>query len=180
MLFFIKSANWLTFLDTTGADSLQSGNHISTLMDGNAGLTVDLIMGITFSAPPPVLSHALMLPFNAKDAMAQDVFTEEDHKNGLNPSLLPELVYTSAAWNPAPHQDVPDTDDTLWADARTAWEKSDFLVEGQGGKVWGLKDVVGMWGNAMQWKDLPDADMPNVLVDGLEGYCMSAPFIRVD
>jgi hypothetical protein len=43
-----------------------------------------------------------------------------------------------------------------------------------------LKDVVGMWGNAMQWKDLPEADMPNALVDGLEGYYMSSPFIGVD
>jgi hypothetical protein len=54
-------------------------------------LTVDLIMGITFSAPPPILSHDLIVTFIAKDAMAQDVFTEEDHTNGLSPSLLPKL-----------------------------------------------------------------------------------------
>jgi hypothetical protein len=149
-------------------------------MDGTTDLTVDLIMSITFCAPPPVLSHDLILPFNAQDAMAQDVFTEKDHENGLNPLILPELVYTSAAWNPAHHPPVPDTDEKLWADAQTAWENPDLLVEGQGGKIWGLKDVVGMWGSAMQWKDLPDANTPSVLVDGLEGYYMSAPFIGVD
>ena len=177
---FFESMDWLTLLDTTAEDPLMSGNHISTLVDGTTDLTIDLVMGITFSAPPPVLSHDLILPFNAKDAMAQDVFTEEDHAKGLNPSLLPEPVYTSAAWNPAPHPPVPDTDEKLWADARTAWENPEFLVEGRGGKVWGLKDVVGMWGNAMHWKDLPDAEMPSVLVDGLEGYYMSAPFVGVD
>lgn len=163
-------------VDTTDEDPLLHGNQIPSLMDGNNGLTVDLIMGITLTAPPPLLSADLIKPFDAKDAMAQDIFTDTDHENGLNPALVPKPVFAQPDWNPIARLGA-DTDEIRWTTAQTAWRSPDDLGAGLNGKTWGLSDVASMWGGAMQWKESVAATFPTTLVDEIETYYVSAPFV---
>jgi hypothetical protein len=135
-------------------------------------------MGITLTAPPPILSNDLIKPFDAKDAMAQDIFTDQDHNNGLNPLLLPMPVFAQPDWNPVAHPaGIADTDESLWKTAQTAWQKPQDLGAGLNGKTWGLTDVANMWQSAMQWKGSVTPAFPTSFVNEIETYYMSAPFV---
>jgi len=46
--------------------------------------------------------------------MAQDIFTDDEHKRGLNLALDPKSVFAQPAWNPVAHPaGVEDTDKQL-------------------------------------------------------------------
>ena len=117
-------------------------NQIGTLIDGTGNLTVDLIMGLTLTAPPPVLSNALIKPFDAKDAMAQDIFTDTDHNNGLNPMLDPKPVFAQPDWNPVAHPaGVEDADTQLWTTAQD--DGSGRMAESARTQRWAQWEDVG-------------------------------------
>lgn len=165
-------------LDNSVEDPILHGNYIDTLTDGSSNLTVDLIMGLTLTSPPPILSKDLILPFDAKDAMAQDVFTDQDHAAGLNPLLEPKPVHTASDWNPVAHPTgVQDTDESLWTSAQSSWQNPQDLGAGLQGKTWGLTDVADMWKRAMMWKGAPVPAFPISFVNDIETYYMSAPFV---
>ena len=147
-------------------------------MNASSNLTVDLIMGITLAAPPPVLSSDLIKPFDAKDASAQDVFTDQDK---FEPSIVPIPVFAQPDWNPAPHPTgVSGDDKALWSKAQKAWQNGEDLgVGASAGKVWGLKDVAEFWKGAILWKKGASPEFPTSFVHDIESYYMSAPFISV-
>jgi hypothetical protein len=146
-------------------------------MDPSKDLTVELIMGLTLTAPPPILSKDPIVPFNAKDANSQDVFTDQDP---VHPFLDPKPIFAQDDWNPqARPVGVGDDDEELWIQAQSAWKNPTDLGTASTGKQWGLTDVVGMWGDAMGWKEGVDAFFPSVFVDAIEIYDMSAPFVGI-
>jgi hypothetical protein len=117
-------------------------------MDPSSNLTVDLIMGITLTAPPPALSNDLIKAFDAKDASAQDVFTDQDH---FEPTIAPAPAFAQPNWNPSAHPaGVGDDDATLWTQAQTAWQNGEDLGQSStAGKVWDLADISDIWAGAM-------------------------------
>lgn len=135
-------------------------------------------MGLTLTAPPPILSKDLILPFNAKDAMAQDVFTDQDHTAGLSPLVEPKPVFAKPDWNPVGHATgVQDDDESLWTSAQSSWQNPQDLGAGLAGRVWGLPDVANMWKEAMVWKEGIVPAFPTSFVNDIETYYMSAPFV---
>ena len=108
-----------------------------------------MMMGVTFIAPPPYLSHDLILPFDAHAAMSEDIFSKDEE-----PKLPQAVANAPTKFNPAPLVDhsTEATAGAPWEAVRESWTG---MPKGQAGvspaRQAELASVVDAWTKAMEW-----------------------------
>lgn len=115
----VPAALWREY--STDRDPMLPG-HGKELLNPSAS-TMKQIMGLSISAPDPVLAISNIPPFNATDAMKQEVLNGD--KSWFIPlpgakqiqELLPAPVIT-------PEMDTPEVLLPLWEGVKTAWQDS--------------------------------------------------------
>lgn len=130
-------------------------------------------MGVTLSAPPPFLSLDLVKPFEAAQAMAKDVFAEDDP---FHPELpLTPLPVAAGPWRPEPLEIAADKPAKSWEKARDVWSTSSTGDADIG-------TLVDACVSAFGWTlDLsPAAHIPQLLIDTLETEYLQPPLIGIE
>jgi hypothetical protein len=155
--------------DSADEDPQIHGNNIPNLLHSNDSATVDLVMGVSVTAPPPHNPADPIQPFDVLAAMSEDVFTEEDH---YTPKLPSSLATSLTKWAPEPLVDTTDDPAAPWQAVQKAWANPVDAVEG-----YDLATAVTAWAETLGWFTTPVGKLPTQLVAGIEQYYMSAPFI---
>lgn len=146
---------------------------MQNLLKHDDDLTIDLMMGVTFSAPPPFLSLDLVKAFEAAQAMAKDVFAQDDL---FHPKLpLTPLPVAAGPWRPEPLEIATDRPAKPWEKARDVWSTSNTGDAD-------IKTLVDACASAFGWTlDLsPAAKIPKLLIDTLETEYLQPPLIGIE
>ena len=119
-----------------------------------------MLMGLTIKAPPPVLSPDLIQPFNALEAMSENVFTDLDEKthqtandanehDGWSPSIPTTTTPApSVAWLPAARMNSSTDAAAQWEAVSTAWQAPTL------GATNVAKTALSAWQAAFGWAPL--------------------------
>jgi hypothetical protein len=127
------------------------------------------MMGVSVTAPPPYISADPIQPFDALAAMSEDVYTDADK---YIPTLPSFLTPSATEWTPEPLANTNTDPAAPWTTAQRAWENPIDAVDG-----YDLPTAVMAWAKALRWPAIPVGKIPKTLVDGIEQYYLSAPFI---
>ncbi|KAF2403814.1 hypothetical protein EJ06DRAFT_295181 [Trichodelitschia bisporula] len=102
-------------------------NNITSLLTPDDKGTMTLMMGASFTAPPPSISPDLLQPFNALDMSALDVFADDE----VEPSLPSKVTLASTSFAPAEPAALTLTSpaNMHWTTALAAW-KAPTLTSG--------------------------------------------------
>ncbi|KAH6949755.1 hypothetical protein BKA56DRAFT_606801 [Ilyonectria sp. MPI-CAGE-AT-0026] len=149
----------------SSSDPSQSGNQISSLLDGTNTATTSLCMGISLSAPAPTLSPDKIPKFNALAANKQDVF---DPPLGFLP-----MDNEAGTWLPqAPEDDIVKQ----YADIEAAWTAPVLGTTA-------AATATSLFVQAFGWLDDQgkalelDGAPPGVLVSAMDQFYLAPPVI---
>lgn len=117
------------------------------------------MMGVTISAPDPVLSDDKIPKFNAAAAMAEDVFPPPEPSK-----LFPDsTTEAKASWLPLKPGPNP------WADASSAWANPKMGAASQ-------QNTVDLWTSAFFWEKL-SGSVPPILLKDFNDLYLAAPLL---
>lgn len=145
-----------------------SGSDSSSPLLNNTDKTIDLMMGITLQAPPPILSDDPIKDFNALESMSRDIFEQDEH-----PSITSDVQAPSIAWLPAARSETGTDPAQPWKDVQSTWA-SPKLPRGA------IDAAVSAWADAFGYAGLSaEAPVRAATLAGVEVDYMAAPFISV-
>lgn len=154
------------------------------LITSSTGGTMSLMMGTTFSAPPPYRSQDRLLKFNILLSNSLDVFTAEDGTNRptLSSAIRPASLNSRSA--------QPSAGGAQWSAAKDAWKTQIQTL------VWDdevqndisvVDSAIRVWTQAVGWSTTGSSQLKSTLGDGDDTYLwkqfdqlyMAAPMVAV-
>jgi hypothetical protein len=150
-----------TLLDDASLDP-SSGSDSSRALLNTGGETQSMLMGLTVQAPKPALSPDQIQPFNALDAMSENVFDDGDKSDPRAVNTMGEAVAQAeadgwspniptvttprpqASWSPAAPADSSSDPAAQWEAVSKAWQNPS-----QGAAT--AQDVLSRWKAAYGW-----------------------------
>lgn len=132
-------------------------------------ITIELMMGVTVTAPPPYISKDPLPPFDALAAMSESIYPSEDH---FTPELPSSLTPSAAKWAPEVLADTNGHPEAPWTAVRDAWGHPVDAADG-----YDLATAVVAWAKALTWLAVPAGKPPIQLLVDIEKYYLSAPFV---
>ena len=142
-------------VDDPALDPSDGSDSSRALLNGG-GQTQPMFMGLIIQAPAPALSPDQIQPFNALDAMSENVFTNLDNPNKTLPPAesadgwSPNIPTTttplpSTAWLPAAPADSSTDAAAQWEAVSTAWRNPSL------GAAAIAKSALTAWKAAFGW-----------------------------
>jgi hypothetical protein len=186
-------------------DPSGGSNNIDSLMDSSTSGTKSLMMGASFTSPPPYYSQDKILPYDALAAHSIDVFTDADEAAdpGLPPHLPSTVTYDRPDW--ASSQPLVPTKTDLaaqWEAVMNIWNppppppsptpktKTFSLAPAKPTNMPVVENVIANWSKVLGWAYLTDAeqgtattqlksDRPEMLWSQFQSLYLASPLIGV-
>ncbi|KAI1098286.1 hypothetical protein F4804DRAFT_132081 [Jackrogersella minutella] len=175
----VPTGLWAEYRDRDDPSAGNNNNIDDLLKVDNSG--IQLMSGVLFMAPPPVMSQDRLPVFNIMDATLQEIDAEKG---------FPAIEYSNSDWEP----DQPTTDPSKqWAAVQDKWktpgwdsdDDDDFSTEGspEAAVEEDARDVqkqfVQSWAEAFQWDSALSAiaKMPRMLDKRFNELFVAAPMM---
>lgn len=150
-----------------GSDDPSSGNNnnVGSLLKSKDS-AVPLMMGVTFRAPPPVMSKDKLPVFDIEDATLRNI--QAGRK-------FPTEIAASTDWN----AEEVDNPKGQWEKVHNTWKKPEWDADGSGGDEGVQTRFVKKWAEVFNWDGALSglAKLPKLLDKRFDGIYMAAPLM---